>query len=134
VTDSGELARKRTAWVRGATDTKMGTMILTPEGLAFFDEKFSANAAFGVVSGLITDALQKKHDEGGPLFAVPVAEVTGVAREKKLLNKDRWRLTTVDGEYLLNDGWSLFSPLLHQLVADGGRRVSDAADRWSVSP
>ena len=131
--DETELARKRTAWVRGTTNTKMGTAVVTSERVVFFDEKFSANAAFGLVAGAVTDALQQGHEATGPLLEIPLAAVTGAAREKKLLNKDRLRVATAEAEYLFNDGWSSLGPALRRALAERGRTVTDAGgDAWRV--
>lgn len=94
MSEESELGSKRTALVRGTIDTKMGTAIMTTQRVVFFDEDFSTNAAFGAVAGAITGALQKRHEEGGPLLQFPLDSITKVAREKKLLNQDRIRITT----------------------------------------
>jgi hypothetical protein len=129
-----ELERHQTAWVRGLTDTKMGQGILTTERILFFDQKFAANAAFGLAN-IITDHLQKRHEDGGPMLDLPLTSITGVRREKKMLNKDRIALTTTDGEYLFNDGWKAWSPLLRDALAVGGRRIVDrGGDAFAAEP
>ncbi len=123
-----ELGRWYTAFVRGATSSKMGTAVITSDRLLFFDQKFAPNAAAGVLTSLIVDRLQKRHEEGGPLLDLPFSVVTSVTRRKKLLNKDRMAIGTSDGEHLLNDGWSKWSPILRGALADSGRTIVDESE------
>ncbi|MGH9006738.1 MAG: hypothetical protein ACRDV6_03330 [Acidimicrobiales bacterium] len=131
MTDEVELAQEHTALVAGATDTKMGTITITSDRVVF-DQKFSTNAAFGALSATIATAHPKRHEEGGPFLQFPLASITRVAREKMLLNKERIRITTIDGDYLFNDGWSVFSPALRQALIEHHRRrvVEDGAVEW----
>jgi len=52
--------------VRGTTNSKIGAAIITNERLLFFDQKFAPNAAAGVLTTLIVDRLQKRHEAAGP--------------------------------------------------------------------
>jgi hypothetical protein len=126
-----ELASKYTALIQGGS-TKMGTLVLTTERLLFFDQKFASNAGFGVL-GLVGGALQKRHEEGGPLLQVSLDAVTGAGREKKLLNKDRMRLTSKTGVLLFNDGWSHLGSALRDTLADRGANLTRGDDEsWTV--
>lgn len=110
--DETELASTYTALVPEKGLAKLGTLVVTADRVVFFDQKFAPNAAFGLAS-LITDALQKRHDEGGPLLAFARADVAEVLNERKLLNKDRMRVRLSDGtEHLFNDGYKELAELL----------------------
>lgn len=131
--DERELARWFTALVRGTTNSKIGTVIITNERVLFWDQKFAHNAAAGVLTALIVDRLQKRHEKGGPLLDVPLSTITAMRRERKLLNKDRLALSTSDGEHLFNDGWAKWAPVLREALAGQGRAVvEDGPDAWSV--
>jgi hypothetical protein len=91
----------------------MGTALITSGGVVFFDQKFASNPGFGVL-GMVGSALQKRHEEGGPLLAIPLDDITGARREKKMLNKDRMRIITSGGEYLFNDGWNQLGSALRR--------------------
>jgi hypothetical protein len=136
VGDERELGQRQTAWVRGATDTKIGRAILTTDRLLFFDQKFMGGAAGGVLGVAVADALQRRHEDGGPLLELPLESVTRIARQKKLLNKDRIALVTADGEFVFNDGWKEWSPLLRDaLTNDHGRRlIEEGPDSWRFDP
>jgi hypothetical protein len=132
-----ELNRRQTAWVRGATDTKLGQAILTSERLLFFDKKFMGGAAAGVVGVLVDRELERRRDPArGPLLELPLASITRISRNKKLLNKDRLLLSTADEEYLFADGWKEWAPLLRDaLTSHHGRQiVEDSRDDWRVEP
>lgn len=111
MSEETELARKLTGLIPEKGRATMGHLIVTTERLAFYEQKFAANAAFGL-AGLVTDALQKRHEEGGPMLVVELADVVEVANERKMLNKDRMRVRTRDGEYLFNDGYAELGPLI----------------------
>ena len=130
-----ELGRLKTAWVRGTTDTKLGTAVLTPERLAFWDTKF-LNTAGSALQAVLVDRLQKRHEEGGPMFDLPLASITRITRAKKLLNKNRIVLATSDGEYVLNDGWKDFAPLLRDALNTHHSRmiVQESDEDWRIQP
>ena len=129
-----ELATKQTALVAGVAGTKMGTAIVTSERILFVDTKFMGGVAGGVVGTVIADALQKRHEQGGPYAEIPLASITSLRREKKLLNKDRIAVGTTDREYLFNDGWKELSPVLKEALVARHRRqvVEQAPDSWQV--
>jgi hypothetical protein len=132
MTDETELNTCNTAWVRGAK-TKMGHAILTPEHLVFFDTKFMPGAAGGLIGSAVAGHLQKRHEEGGPLLVIDVSSITGVARQKKMLSKDRVEISTTGDTYVFSDGWKAWSPILRGLLSDSGRTVTDnAPDSWTT--
>ena len=112
----------------------MGSGILTDQRPIFFDEKFSSNAAFGVLGAGIADRLQKRHEEGGPLLDLPLSSITGIERQKKLLGKDRILISTAQEQYLFSDGWKDWSPLLREQLASvhGRRIVEETPERWLI--
>ncbi len=132
--DDQVLYERQTAWVRGATDTKLGRGILTRGHLLFYDTKFMPGVAGGALGVAIGESLQKRHEEGGPMLSIALDTLTGIERQKKMLNKDRILLRTADGEYLFNDGWKDWSPILREtLTATYGRRVTEQGpDSWRV--
>jgi hypothetical protein len=136
MTEERELSQRRTAWLRGATNTKLGTAILTSQRLLFFDEKFMAGVAVGALGAFLAERLQKRHEEGGPLLELPLSAVTRIERQKKLLNKSRIVLVADGAEYLFNDGWKDWSQLLVDVLrSDYGRDVvEDGTDRWRIEP
>lgn len=90
-----------------------------------------AGGALGVAIG---ESLQKRHEDGGPMMSIALDSITGIERQKKLLNKDQILLRTGDGEYLFNDGWKDWSPILREaLTGSYGRRVTEQGpDSWRV--
>lgn len=132
--DEEQLASKQTALVAGVAGTKMGTAIVTSERILFVDTKFMGGIAGGVVGTVLAEALQKRHEQGGPYAEIPLASITSVRREKKLLNKDRIAVDTADRQYLFNDGWKQLSPVLKEaLVTRHGRQVvEESPDSWRV--
>jgi hypothetical protein len=126
-----ELGHKQTALVEGSK-AKLGRAVVTSERLLFVDTKFSAGPR-GLIGAAIVDALEQRHQAGGPMLDLPLTSITAVRREKKLLNKDRMAITTADGEYLLNDGWRDLGPKLREALIARGRQVTAAGpDSWSV--
>src|SRR5438067_818083 len=136
MSDEVELSQRKTAWIRGTTNPKMGRAILTSERLLFFDQKVAGGAAGGVVGVVVADQLQKRHEEGGPLLELPLAAITRISRETKTLSKDRIALGTADAEYLFADGWRDWGPLLRDtLTTRHGRQiVEDTPESWRVQP
>jgi hypothetical protein len=135
--EEAELNRRQSAWVRGATDTKLGQLILTSERLLFFDKKYMGGAAAGVVGALVEHHLEKRRDPTrSALLELPLASITRITRNKKLLNKDRIIVSTADEEYLFADGWKDWGPLLRDaLTTHQGRKVvEESADDWRVEP
>lgn len=130
------LHRHKTIFVRGTTSSKLGTAILTTERLVFFDEKFSSTGTGGILDDALVHALQKRRERGGPMLDLPLASITRIAREKKLFAKDRIRISTTDDEYLFNEGWKEWSPLLLQTLSTqhGRRTIEEAPDHWLVQP
>jgi hypothetical protein len=136
MTEERELCRAQTGLVEGALKGKIGQAILTTHRLVFVDQKFAANAGIGGVAGaLLTGALQKRHEEGGPYVDVALDTVLGASRETKLFGQDRIRVRTSDGEYLFGQGWKAWGGLLRRaLEAEHGRRiVDDGPDAWRVT-
>ena len=131
-----ELDQRQTAWVRGGTSTKLGTAIITNQRLLFFDTKFMAGVAGGALGAAVVSRLQKRHEDGGPLLELPLASVSRIERQKKLLNKDHILLVAGDAEYLFNDGWKDWSPLLRDVLSNdhGLEIVEDEADRMRFEP
>jgi len=131
-----ELGRKQTALVRGATDTKMGTAIVTTERVLFFDKKYMGGAAGGALGVLVAESLQRRHEAEGPLLDLPLASVKAIERRRKMLNKDRIALITADGEHVLNEGWVALAPVLREALASahGSQVVEQGADRLEVGP
>jgi len=134
MSDEAQLATKQTALVAGVAGTKMGTAIVTSERILFVDTKFMGGVAGGVLGTVLAEALQQRHEQGGPYAEVPLASITGLRREKKLLNKDRIAVVTADGEYLFNDGWKELSPVLKEALATRHQRqlVEQSPDSWHV--
>jgi hypothetical protein len=131
-----ELDERSTVWVRGLTNSKVGHAILTSERLVFFDEKFDRSAGRGILEDVLIDRLQKRHEEGGPLVDLALADLTGIAHEKKRMAKDRIKLTTADGDYLFNESWNTWSPLLREILTTKlSRRVlEEGSDFWRIEP
>jgi hypothetical protein len=129
-----QLASKQTALVDGAKNTKMGRAIVTSDRIVFIDTKFMSGVAGGVLGTAIAEALQRNHEQGGPHAEIALASITGLRREKKMLNKDRIAVETGDRTYLFNDGWKDLSPVLKEaLQTRHGRRVIEQApDIWRV--
>jgi len=98
VADEVELHRRTTTLLRGTTGSKIGTALLTTERVVFFDETLSTTGTGGVFEDALVSVLQQRHERGGPLLDVPLESITRIAREKKLLAKDRIRISTADGE------------------------------------
>jgi hypothetical protein len=134
--DEQTLSSRQTAWVRGATSAKLGHAVLTTERLAFFDQKFAPNAVLGLAGNLVMDRLQKKHEQKGPLVEIPLGAITGIARQRKLLGKDRIAITTGEGEFLFNEGWKDWSPLLKDTLTTrfGRRVVEETPESWRFEP
>jgi hypothetical protein len=132
--DELELATKQTALVAGVAGTKMGTAIVTTERIVFMDTKFMGGVAGGALGTVLADALQKRHEQGGPFAEIPLASITSLRREKKLLNKDRIAVGTANQEYLFNDGWKQLSPVLKEALVNHHRRqvVEHSPDSWQV--
>ena len=132
-----ELHRVKNVLVRGTFNSKIGTAVLTDERLLFFDERFSSAGGGGGIEGEITgwlvDRLQQRHEAKGPLLELPVQEISRIARETKLMNKDRIRIFAADGqEYLFNEGWRVWSHYLVEVmrVRYGRTPVAVSADEW----
>ncbi len=135
MSDAEGLDHRRTAWLEGGTKAKMGHAALTTERLLFFDIKFEGAGA-GALGAMIGGKLQKRHEEGGPLVNIALSEITALSHERKLMGKDRIRITTGADEYLFSDGWKAWSPLLRDtLTSKYGRRVvEESPDVWRVNP
>lgn len=129
-----QLATKQTALVDGATSTKMGKAIVTSERIVFVDTKFMGFAG-GALGAAVADGLQKRHEQGGPYAEIALTSITGLRREKKLLNKDRIAVETADRMYLFNDGWKELSPVLREALQTrhGRQVVEQSTDSWRVS-
>ncbi|MDQ2894032.1 MAG: hypothetical protein M3Y09_00020 [Actinomycetota bacterium] len=107
--------------------------MVTSERIIFTDTKFAGGAAGGVLGVVIADKLQKRHEDGGPMLDLPLAQITGLAREKKMMNKDRMRVSTATEEYLFNDGWKSLGAVLREAFVAAGRQVVEQdPDRWTV--
>jgi hypothetical protein len=91
-----------------------------------------AGAAGGALGAAIAGRLQKRHEDGGPLLELPLESVTRIERQRKLLNKDRILLVAGDDEYLFNDGWKDWSPLLREALSDNHGRaiIEEEPERW----
>jgi hypothetical protein len=135
MSDEVELARKQTALVKGLSGTKMGNAILTSDRLVFVDTKFMSGVTGGALGTAVAATLQKRHEAGGPMLDLPLSSITGLRREKKMLNKDRMAVITGTDEYLFNDGWSELSPKLRELLADrhGKQLTETGPDSFEVS-
>jgi hypothetical protein len=131
-----ELARRETIWVRGTTDSLLGTAILTGDRLLFFHTKFASGGAGGILSDLVADTLQKRYEKGGPALDLPLDAITGMHRERKFLARNRLAISTADAEYLFSDGWNEWGPLLRDTLAGrlGRKVVEESADAWRVEP
>jgi hypothetical protein len=129
-----ELATRQTAIVDGVASTKVGTAFVTSERMVFIDTKFMGGAAGGVLGAVIADALQKRHEQGGPYAEMALSSITNVRRETKLLNKDRIAIQTAERTYLFKGGWKELGPVLKEaLQTRHGRHVlEDSADSWQV--
>ncbi|MDQ6778023.1 MAG: hypothetical protein M3071_17835 [Actinomycetota bacterium] len=136
MTGERELSQRQTAWVRGATSTKLGTAILTSQRLLFFDTKFMGGVAGGALGVALAERLQKRHEDGGPLLELPLSTLTRIERQKKLLNKDRIVLVAADDENVFTDGWKDWSQLLLDVLrSDHGRDVvEDGSERGRIEP
>jgi hypothetical protein len=101
--DESELARLSTILVRGVTDSKLGTAILTQDRILFYDEKFSETGTGGILEDLVVGALQKRHEARGPLVEIELSSLTGLALQKAPIAKPvvdlngRWRLLVQRG-------------------------------------
>jgi hypothetical protein len=80
--------------------------------------------------------MQKRHEAGGPLLELPLASITRISREKKLLAKGRIRIATADEEHLFNEAWNEWSPLIcNALVSKHGKQaIEDGPDAWRFEP
>jgi hypothetical protein len=105
------IASKYTALVPDRGIAKLGTLVVTAGQVLFFDQKFAANAGLGL-AGLIGEALRRRHEEGGPHLVIERTAITEVVNERKLLNRDRMRIRTADGDHLFNDGYAELAALL----------------------
>ena len=119
------LAQKQTMLVQGVTGTKMGTLLVLGDRFTFMQTKYLGGATGGLLGVAIADALQKKHEEGGPMLDVPLSTVTGWHREKKLLNKKLISIDAGGQTYLFNDGWEEISAGLRTALTALGRQVTD---------
>jgi hypothetical protein len=123
-------------WVRGTTNSLLGTAVLTGDRLLFFHTKFAKTGTGGILEDMVVGALQKRHEAGGPALELELASITGLHCERKLLARDRLAISTAEGDYLFSDGWKAWGPLLRDtLVARHGRRVlEEQPDAWRVGP
>jgi hypothetical protein len=102
MSDDVQVDRKLTSWIRDAGPPEMGEAILTTRRLEL-------------------------RVAGDQPIVIELDDVLAIAHERRLLRRDRIRITTTDGEYLINDGWQAWSPLLLARVqARGTRRVEGA--------
>jgi hypothetical protein len=131
-----EIARRETVWVRGTTNSLLGTAILTGERLLFFHTKFATTGTGGVLEDMLVGALQRRHEQGGPALEVDLSSITGLRCERKLFARDRLGISTSDGDYLFNDGWKDWAPLIRDTLIAGHARkvVEDRPDAWRVEP
>ena len=107
-----ELSSRRTAWVRGLTNTRMGTAVLSTERLLFYEGR-----------------------EGGrPLLDLSLSSITEITHEPHGLGRDRITVTTNDASYVFADGWSEWSGLLAQALKDrhGREIVAETVERWQI--
>ncbi len=123
-------------WVRGTTNSLLGTAILTGDRLLFFHTKFAKMGMGGILEDLIVDALQRRHEQAGPALELELSSITGLHSERKLFARDRLALSTSGGDYLFSDGWKAWGPLIRDtLTANHGRRViEDQPEAWRVEP
>jgi hypothetical protein len=130
-----ELGRLKTVWVRGAANSKMGTAVLSHDRLSFWDTKYLGTGG-GAIQAVLVDRLQKRHEEGGPMFDLPLASITAMRRAKKLLNKNRLVIVADGEEYVFNEGWKDFAPQVREaLETHHGRRVVEQSEEeWRVEP
>jgi len=134
VQDEAEIARREIIWVRGTTNSLLGTAILTGDRLLFFHTKFAHTGMGGILDDLLVDALQKRHEKGGPALELELSSITGMHCERKLFARDRLAISTTGGDFLFSDGWKTWGPLLRDtLTTRHGRRVvEEQPDAWRV--
>jgi hypothetical protein len=134
--NESELARLSTILVRGVTDSKLGTAILTQDRILFYDEKFSKTGTGGILEDLVVNTLQKRHEARGPMVEIALSSLTGLALQKKLLSRNRLSISTTDGDFLFSEGWKEWGPLLRDILTrHHDRRVTEQTPEvWRIEP
>jgi hypothetical protein len=137
-TEEVEIEEHLDALIDGGQRARIGRAVLTNDRIIFVDQKYNsgmAAATGGILAALVTNKLQKKHEAKGPFLDLPIAEITRVARAKKLLNKDLLVFEAGGIERRFNEAFSKWAPLLRRLLNErhGKTITDDGPDAWRAS-
>lgn len=136
-TEEVELEDHLDVLIGGGQRARMGRALLTNDRIVFVDQKYNsgmAAASGGILAALLTDRLQKKHEDKGPFLDLPLTEITRVARAKKLLNKDLLVFEAGGVERRFNEAFPKWADLLRRLLVErhGKTVTEEGSDAWRV--